>query len=378
MKICFYSPGFRSVQVLDGDSRQSGGAEAQIARLAAAFSSKGNQVSLIYGNGQKQLVSKSIRGVKCIEAVPSWKRLNTLFRLWNILSELSPELIYARLPDDFLWQLGMYSKLHRSSKFMYAIAHDTHCNPWKSYDYKPWFHNPLYALGLHTADIVALQHEAQFQLVASHSRAHRVLIPNLLPYIAPQVRSFDETSIDVIWVARVRADKQLPIFLDLVEDLPNIRFSLVGGFDSSVEYLRDLLEKRLQTLKNLSYLGAQRSEEVLDLLAQSKVLVNTSSYEGFPNTMLEAWSRGVPVVSLTVDPGGIIQREQIGLVSGTVAQLRHDIVQLVRQYSLNDELGRRGLAYVRRQHSFEAVCKAFDQAVPGTQLLSRMLREDKI
>ena len=83
--------------------------------------------------------------------------------------------------------------------------------------------------------------------------------------------------------------------------------------------------------------------------------------------MLEAWGQGVPVVSLTIDPGQVIQREQLGLVSGTPERLRHDLKRLVQIPVLNDALGARGLAYVRRYHSLEAVCRVFEQILPSVR-----------
>jgi hypothetical protein len=46
---------------------------------------------------------------------------------------------------------------------------------------------------------------------------------------------------------------------------------------------------------------------------QCKVFINTSKYEGFPNTFLQAWRRGIPVIS-SVDPDDVIQSKKLGRV----------------------------------------------------------------
>ena len=91
--------------------------------------------------------------------------------------------------------------------------------------------------------------------------------------------------------------------------------------------------------------------------------INTFTSDGWmhelgPNSMLEAWSLGVPVVSLSVDPGGIIERQGIGFLSGSDLELCNDVRLLTHRASLNDQIGVRALAYVRGRHSLEAVCAA--------------------
>jgi glycosyltransferase involved in cell wall biosynthesis len=258
---------------------------------------------------------------------------------------------------------------------MYALANDLHCIPWSAYDYKRWFHAPIYALGLMGADLIAIQHDHQRELVNSRLRDRLVCVPNLVRSTSRIPRAYSATVFDAIWIAKIRPAKRLECFLDLAAALTDHRFAVVGGFDPTVSAdLRASLEERLLGLDNLVYFGPQRAAEVSALLAQTRVLVNTSSAEGFPNTMLEAWSAGVPVVSLSMDPGSVLEREQIGFVSGSEARLRSDVSTLARTESLNLRLGTRGLAYVQRQHSLDAVCDALMRAFDRRQVAPAVAR----
>jgi glycosyltransferase involved in cell wall biosynthesis len=359
IKFCFVSAGHRSIEVLRGDSRNSGGAEAQLAHLAAALARHGHAVELCYGKGLAQAAPGIVTGVHCIDAFPSWKRPSSLLRFWNALWLMKPDVIYTRLPHDFLWLIRLFTTLHPETRFIYALANDRFCNPWQAYKHKKWFHNPLYALGLRMADIVAVQHEQQARMIRKHTGGKLILVPNLLLSTMAQPRNYDQADIDVIWIALIRPQKQLALLLDIAEKLPQLHFMIVGGFDGSlVEQEQRKLKDRINQLPNVHYAGSQNAAAVLALLKRSKILVNTSSHEGFPNTMLEAWSVGVPVVSLTVDPGGVIKRTGHGLVSKTIDTMVTDVALLVQTRSLNLEMGACGLNYVRQYHSFTTVRQA--------------------
>ena len=373
MKLCFVSAGPWSVDILQGNTSAAGGAEAQVAYSARAFAQLGHTVDLIYGNGDSKATARVIAGVRCMDAFPSWNRPGSLLVFWQALNGSAADLIYARLPNDFLWLVGLFVRRHPRSRFIYALANDRHCNPWHTYSWNGWFHDPLFALGLRTANFVAVQHEAQAQMVKPYIKGQLVLIPNLVRSLQSEPRRYDQTKIDAIWISHIRPQKQLSILLDIAEQLPTLRFVVVGGFGR--EPNRGELECRMQGIRNLRYAGPRPFEDVIQLLMSSRVLVNTSSWEGFPNAMLDAWSAGVPVVSLQIDPAGVISREGFGLVSGTPSQMVCDIKKLVEGRSLNCEMGKRGQEYVRRAHGIEAVYRAFEQIVPGVKAQNDAARE---
>ena len=356
---CIFSPGRRSLDVLCGDTTDSGGAEAQVAYLARSLADRGHEVALLYGDTRNRDPEQVIAGVRCIDVMPAWRRPASLAPFWRTLERLAPDVMYARLPNDFLGLLGLFARRRRGSQFIYALANDHHCRPSQAYDYNWWFHTPLYALGLMSANRITIQHAGQLDLASPRLRDRMIHVPNLIRSVRETPRSFQETTHDGIWVARIRPVKQLGRFLDLAESLQSLRFAVIGGWDPTLPGTqRRSLEQRMRSLPNLDFFGSRNADEVIGLIGRSKILVNTSDFEGFPNTMLEAWSVGVPVVSLRVDPGGIIGRERLGCVSRSLERLRSDVGQLATSQALNRSCGEKGLAYVRRQHSLDVVHKA--------------------
>jgi glycosyltransferase involved in cell wall biosynthesis len=90
-------------------------------------------------------------------------------------------------------------------------------------------------------------------------------------------------------------------------------------------------------------------------------VVNTSRVEGFPNTFIQAWARLVPVISLTVDPDGVIEKQRLGFRSGDFSQLVSHTRTLIRDQNLAEEMGRNGRLYGEKEHDLAENAHKLDQ-----------------
>jgi glycosyltransferase involved in cell wall biosynthesis len=111
-----------------------------------------------------------------------------------------------------------------------------------------------------------------------------------------------------------------------------------------------------EDVPNLELEEARPREELLAELERAAAVVTTSEIEGMPNTFLEAWARGVPVLSLHVDPSGVIGRHGLGIVAGgSMERFVGAARELWSDGGLRSEIGERARAYVQERHSPEAV-----------------------
>jgi glycosyltransferase involved in cell wall biosynthesis len=94
--------------------------------------------------------------------------------------------------------------------------------------------------------------------------------------------------------------------------------------------------------------GRLSHEETIRQISNSKALISTSPMEGFPNIFIEAWACGVPVMSLFVDPGGVIEKEGLGeIVYGDFKSL----LSAINSFTVSADFAERAKSYVQRHHA---------------------------
>ena len=94
-------------------------------------------------------------------------------------------------------------------------------------------------------------------------------------------------------------------------------------------------------------LGELNHNDTLTHIANAKALISTSPMEGFPNIYIEAWTYGIPVLSLNFDPGGVIERENLGTMAhGNLEKIINAMasVKNTQEFTLNSK------SYVERVH----------------------------
>jgi hypothetical protein len=105
--------------------------------------------------------------------------------------------------------------------------------------------------------------------------------------------------------------KRPELFLQLAQRLPACTASMIGGTQPQAHDLYEQIRGRAACVGNLSFHGPLPYRGTNRLFDRARVFVNTSETEGFPNTFLQAWIRGVPVVTF-FDPDDVVRREGLG------------------------------------------------------------------
>lgn len=121
-----------------------------------------------------------------------------------------------------------------------------------------------------------------------------------------------------LWVSRLVDYKRPLLYADLAAALPRARFWMVPARTTDASYgtLIAELRSRASRLGNLEILDQRPHAAMQELMGRAIAMVNTSSYEGMPNTWLEGWALGVPALTFSFDPDGRIAANDLGVSAG--------------------------------------------------------------
>lgn len=310
--VVFYTPFIGSI-LSGGGSSPPGGAETQILMLAKALARRGVRVAIIvYGDPRK--LPEQVDGVRIVARPPyplGTKRLVgkllEAFRIWQALWRQPSYAVVYRCAGLELGLVGLYTKVARR-RLVFSTANVV------DFDFKQLARKRrdllLYRLGVRLADEIVVQTEEQVALCeAAFGRR-----PDLIKSLAPPAESHSEKPEAFLWVGRLVSYKQPLEYVALARAVPDAQFWMVGvpSNDGAEQGVGKQVMLAARELANLELLPPRPHAELGDLMARAVASVNTATFEGMPNVLLEAWCRGVPALVLQHDPGGVVSEHGVG------------------------------------------------------------------
>jgi glycosyltransferase involved in cell wall biosynthesis len=363
--ICFLAPTTWPVLTGDREIKVVGGAEVQQSVIARELARRGYRVSMIsIDYGQPDLAEVDGITVYKIhspdEGLPVVRFIHPrLTSLWKALKRIDADVYYQRTAAAYTGYLAKFCMMH-GKKSIYAGASDVDFLPGQQ-DIRFGRDRWIFEYGLKRVDTVVVQNAVQRQQLKDNYGRDGVLIPSC--YSAPGGARADRNGY-VLWAASMRPSKRPEMMLEIARRLPAYRFVMIGGPDpdrKSQEYFAGIREAALK-LPNVEVKGFVPFVEAERYFNGARVVLNTSLYEGFPNTFLQAWGRGIPTLAF-IDTGSRHQGLPVYDIVGDVSEASWKMERLMRDDILWQQASGRVSAHFRDCHSVDAIVERYEREI---------------
>lgn len=361
--ICFVAPHAWPVLSGNRDVGFVGGAEVQQCHLARGLAARGYSVSMLcldYGQpAQVEIDGVHVRRLHQPDAgLPILRFLYPrLSSLWLAMRAVDADIYYQRGSEMHTGVVAAFCRRYqKKSVFAGASNADFYPDiPWIRYRRDKW----LFEYGLKNIGVVVVQNAMQQQLCWENYRRDSTLIRSCYPETAGEA----DPAGSILWVGTIRKIKSPERFIELASLLPEYRFTMIGGTggsDGDSRRYYESIRSQAEALSNLAFLGFVHPADVEQHFDRARVFVNTSDSEGFPNTFLQAWSRGIPTVSL-YDPGSMEDGQPVCSTAPDI----NSMIELLRALNCDDahwrETSERCRKHCTRSHSLGSVLEVYER-----------------
>lgn len=353
-----------------GLGRAAGGAGQQLVQLARGLRRRGHHVTFV-AEDQGQLAREDIEGFEVLRAGRitfdrRWPRvLGNVGRLQRAMAASNADVFVVRGSRYLVPQCLAFARLLRTP-LMVMAASDNDCRP-EARENLPRLYNDLYGQAMRRVEVVTAQTRDQQVLLHRHFGREAPLVTN---GIATPTVLRAAPLYDVLWAGTINPWKNPRQIIRISELCPDLRFAVAGGPGNDRSY-HDQTVAALADRPNVTLLGHVPPDRMGEFFSRARMLLNTSEFEGFPNTFLQAWVRGLPTASLHADPDGVITRHGLGMVEPDHEKLAQGITAMLQDQVSLEEIAGRCRQYVAAHHDLDAVVHRFieilDSMIPHQQ-----------
>lgn len=258
--------------------------------------------------------------------------------------------------SDLAATLAVFCRRH-GKKMVLFLSTDTDLSPgyrarsFQTNDYgsrAAWNHHALMS-----ADLIVAQTRRQQALLAERFARQALVVPSPIDLrISATQMTGPAGGLQnyVLWIGKSDTVKQPDLLVGIARACPELKFVMVlNNTDAGI-----FEAIRASAPANLSLIESFKPAEADDLFSRALVLVNTSRFEGFPNTYLQAGKHGIPVLSLNADPDGMLEEPRCGVCAhGSLPALTTALQRVAADTALHAEYSRNIRAYVHQHHDIE-------------------------
>ncbi len=331
-----------------------GGAEVDFYNLSTELAKDPNyRVSFITADyGQKPIeVREGVTIIKSLDfngnlAMPS-------LRLWRALRAADAQIYVRELCSAVTMGVALFCKCY-GRKFVYRTASTVECDG--TYLRENYLRGKAFVWSLRHADAVLTQNETDANNLSVITGAPVQVIRNAHRVHPIQQQPHDK----VLWVGRSATVKRPELFLELAKLLPQIQFTMICQRADNERQYNKLVNKAKQ-IENLKFIPRVPFHKIHEYFQRAKVFVNTSDYEGFPNTFIQACNSATAILSLNVNPDNFLDKHNCGISCNGDWPLLVDSLRSLLEEDRCLKMGINGKKYVEEYHDVTKIIKKYKE-----------------
>jgi glycosyltransferase involved in cell wall biosynthesis len=255
--------------------------------------------------------------------------------IWGVLCRLNKLFYIQRISNNIVYKNKVYRRKIGLIKYL------------------------LSRIGIKYSNLILCQNNVQINnlktVTSNHSQIKKIYNPF---YINHKLSKNNNKHNYVAWIGIFQYQKNMKELYNIAKKMPNTVFKIAGTMvknpdKETVDYV-----SKLKKLNNVNFVGLLNRVQIFSFLSESKCLLNTSRYEGFSNTFLEAFSTNTPIITTpNIDPDGIIKRHSLGLIANEYNDIP-GLIDSIMLMSNSDVLDKFDVyKYVSENHNHSKLAK---------------------
>jgi len=339
---------------------EAGGAQTHVMQLSRYMKEKGHEVAIMAHPGgwlQKEIKKSGSRVYSNPYLSNSFNLLKWIRAIKEIekaVEEFKPDIVSIHTTvAGFLGRLAVRSKI--------ATIFTAH--GWGFTQGTPFLRKVMVFL----AEKIASKYCQKIICVSDFDRSlalkckiapqeKLIAIHNGIEIVDSSKKEINPLAIKIVFVGRLSKQKDplllLKAFSALTQNIREKSEILIVGEGEKRKELEDFVSKNKLEVKVKLFRALER-EEVFEVLKNSDIFVLPSNYEGFPYTILEAMSCGLPVIASDVGGVSEIVDENCGILikRGDEDGLKKALEKLIEDPSLLLKLGENAKKKIKKNFS---------------------------
>jgi glycosyltransferase involved in cell wall biosynthesis len=347
------------------DEKPCGGSAVQTYGWIKGLIEEGQEVYVmtdIPPGRDKGLLKEECRNIKLVSMYERNRGVRWLrwlyYRLpytYKKIKAVKPDYLYASIPGWFSFMMALICRLLKI-KYIQRISNDNQLD--KRYcKEKTAVHQFFLFLGLRFSHHILCQNNFQLTLIRKKFPGKSVIkIFNPFYLNNPEPDSAVRSGGYIAWLGIYRYPKNLKLLYQIASILRNEQFLIAGKEGANCDKETCEYLEKLKHLPNVKFTDFLPREQILPFLSNARFLLNTSHYEGFSNTFLEALSVGTPIISgAHVNPDSIISKYILGMIYEDVFDLCNQYAAITPElYQLMSDNARE---YVSNYHGYRVLSR---------------------